>query len=177
MKKNKSYEDITSTIVNALQNEYNELFARTRSIDTRASILISILLAILPFYFEILDWSIIQESLTKTCISFKEVIMLLFFFLSLITLIISLILCVLVICSRVYHTFPSDNYIGFNINDYKDINASINDINTSLIGSYTECIRINTLTVNKKAKKFVFAIFCTSFFVVFVIFTTLCNLL
>ena len=119
MRKKKSYEDITSTIVNALQNEHNELFARTRSIDTRASILISILLAILPFYFEILDWSIIRESLTKLCIGFKEIIMLIFFFLSLITLIISLILCVLVICGRVYHTFPSDNYIGFNINDLR----------------------------------------------------------
>lgn len=75
-------KDITSPIVNALQNEYNAIFARTRSIDTRASILMSILLAILPFYFETLDWTIIKSSLTN-CITFKEICLLISFFISL----------------------------------------------------------------------------------------------
>ena len=177
MNKVSDENDITSTIVNSLQNEHNEIFARTRSIDTRASILISILLAILPFYFEILDWSIIQSSLISSCVSFKEVCLLISFFLSLLAFVVSLILGVLVICSKIYHTFPSDNYLDFDINAYREINASINEINVSLIWSFTQCINKNIKTVNKKSKMFVVTIITTIFFVFFVIFTTLCNLL
>lgn len=177
MKKTQQEADFTSSIVNSLQNEYNEIFAKTRSIDTRASILISILLAMLPFYFEILNWNIIKSSLYACCITFKEVCLLISFFLSLLAFIGSLILCILVICSKIYHSFPSNNYEGFDINDYREINASINEINMSLIWSYTECIAKNTKTVNKKAKMFVVTIITTSFFVFFVIITTLLTLL
>lgn len=170
-------KDITSPIVNALQNEYNAIFARTRSIDTRASILMSILLAILPFYFETLDWTIIKSSLTNCCITFKEICLLISFFISLVAFLVSLVLGVLVISSKTYHAFPSDNYLGFNINDYRQINASINEINMSLIWSYTACNNKNAQTVNKKARMFVITIITTSLFVLFVIITTLCNLL
>ena len=177
MKETQKETDITYSIVSSLQNEYNEIFAKTRSIDTRASILISILLAMLPFYFEILDWTIIKSSLNSSCITFKDVCLLISFFLSLFVFISSLVLCVLVICSKIYHSFPSDNYIGFEINDYREINTSINEINMSLIWSYTECLTKNTKTVNKKAKMFVVTIITTSLFVFFVIITTLFILL
>lgn len=176
-RKNKKYDDITSTVVNALQNEHNEMFLRTRSLDTRASILISILLAILPFYFENLDWKYISACLTSSCISFKGVCMLLFFFLSLLTLLVSLVLNILVILSRKYHTFKANDYIGFNIIEYENVDATVNDMNTSIIGSYAECIRLNTPIINKKAKYFISAIFTTGFFILFVIISTLCNLL
>lgn len=175
--KKSNENDITSSIVNALQNEYNEIFARTRSIDTRASILLSILFAILPFYFEILDWTIIKSSLTSPCISFKEVCFLISFFLSLLSFAVSLIFGVLVLSSKIYHSFPSDNYLEFDINAYREINATINEINTSLIWSYTQCNTKNVLTVNKKAKMFVGTIITTSLFVFFVIITALFILL
>lgn len=174
---NKKYDDITSGVVNALQNEHNEMFLRTRSFDTRASILISILLAILPFYFEILDWKKISVCLNSSCISFKDVCMLIFLFLSLLTLLVSLVLNILVILSRKYHTFPSDNYLGFNIIEYENIDTTVNDMNTAIIGSYAECIRLNTPIINRKAKYFISAIFTTGFFILFVIISTLCNLL
>lgn len=176
-RKNKKYDDISSSIVNALQNEHSEIFARTRSIDTRASILISILLAILPFYFEILDWTHIRSCLYAPCISFKDAVMLVFFFLALLTLLASLIICTLVICSRKYHTFPSVNYVGFNIIDYENLDATVNDVNTSIIESYALCIEKNTPIINKKARFFIAAIFTTGAFVLFVIISTLCNLL
>ena len=176
-RKNKKYDDISSNVVNALQNEHNEMFLRTRSLDTRASILISIMLAFLPFYFEILDWNNIRVCLTSSSISFKGVCMLIFFFLSFLMLLVSLVLSILVILSRKYHTLALDNFYPFDIVDFEDADFTVNDPNMLLIRPYAECILANTSVVNKKAKYFISAIFTTCFFILFVIISTLCNLL
>lgn len=174
---NNSQSDFTSSVVTALENEHNQIFERTRSIDTRASILISILLAILPFYFEILNWQYIKTCLTTKCINFKGVFMLLLLFTSFLILLASLILCVIVICSRKYETFPAINYCEFDLKSYEDLKVTQNEMNVSIIDSYTKCIINNTPIIIKKAKLFIAAIFTTCCYVICVIATTLCNLL
>ncbi len=169
--------DFTSPIVNALQNEHNELFARTRSIDTRASVLITILLAVLPFYFEILNWNYLKECFTCQCMSFRDICMVLFFCLTIITLFVSLLFCVIVLFGRKYHIFPADNYKDFDINEYEKLEVTVNQINTSIIASYTDCILYNNEFVESKAKKFIVAIITTSLYVLFVVASVLINLL
>lgn len=174
MKRN---NDFTSPIVNALQNEYNELFARTRSIDTRASILITILLAALPFYFEILNWVYLKECFTCQYMSFRDLSMILSFGMTIITLFTSLFFCVIVLCCRKYYIFPAENYDGFNLKEYEDADVTVNQNNTAIIASYTNCIIHNKKLVETKAKKFIVAIITTSLYVLFVVASVLINLL
>lgn len=169
--------DFTTPIVNALQNEHNELFARTRSIDTRASILITILLAVLPFYFEILDWTYLKECFVSQCLSFKDFCMICFFCGTIITLLVSLLICVVVLSGRKYHIFPAGNYQGFDLNTYKELDVTLNQINVSIIASYTDCIEQNNIIVENKAKKYIIAIITTSLHIAFVITSVLLNLL
>lgn len=169
--------DFTTPIVSALQNEYNSVFERTHSIDTRASILLSVLSTILPLYLGVLNWTNIRNALCTNCISFKQFAMIIFFFLSVATLIIAFIFCIVTIRSRRYSAFPTDNYVGFNLNEHLEINTTVNQINTSLIIFYVNCIRENTITVTKKAGKFIGGLITTGIYILLSIVTILFNLI
>lgn len=176
-KKQTKGEDFTSNLLNALQNEHNELFARARSIETRASILISVVVAVLPFYIQTLDWDKIYLGITSAPVNVGQVFALVFFILSIMTICYCLVLSILIINVRTYYTLRVQNFEGFNLNEYLAINTTANQMNTMLILSYTQCIKQNMPIVDKKAKTFVVVVFGTIVYFVLIGCTILCNLL
>lgn len=170
-------QDFTTNIVNALQNEYNEVFARTRSIDTRASILISVLTAILPLYFGVLNWNRIHTCLIAESISFRQAIMLCTFFISILTLIISFCLSIATIRCRQYDSFPTSNYENFSLQGYYECKATVNAVNTSIIASYVACINKNSKVIEKKARWFFTCMISAGVYILLSISTTILNLL
>ena len=70
-----------------------------------------------------------------------------------------------------YETYLPD------INEYEKLEVTVNQINTSIIASYTDCILYNNEFVESKAKKFIVAIITTSLYVLFVVASVLINLL
>lgn len=169
-----SQQDIfTAPIVNALQLEHNEVFARGRSIDTRVSIVISSSLVVLAAYLQILDWQSLNLIWTQP--NFKNIVAILIFSLSLVALIITLIFCMITIFSKRYSSIPIKNYKGFNLKEYEKENITTNIVNVPLIEWYVAVIEHNNKVINNKAKTFRISVIFTIVFVALALTVVLLN--
>ena len=136
-----------------LEKEYQNMFERTRSIDTRASFLLSILTATMPLYFNIFDWSRFKECFSGY-LSFVKVSESAFFFISIVALLVCFLRCFSVISSRSYNAPNINIFNGFNLKEYIDTGAQTNHINVILMDLYIKSINHNDAVVKEKADRF-----------------------
>lgn len=146
-------EAFTIPIMNMLEKEYQNMFDRTRSLDTRASFLLSVLTAIMPLYFNVFEWNSFKECFSGY-ISFTKVLEVTLFFISLGILCMCFIKCFSVITSKEYQAPNINIFKGFNLQDYEKADATTNLINTMLMYLYIESINHNDSVVKEKANRF-----------------------
>ena len=170
---NNQSDTFTSPIVNALQMEHQEVFARGRSIDARVSIIISASLVVLAAYLQILDWDKFNSVYDQACV--KNIVALVIFSLSILSLTVTLIFCTITIFSKTYYGIPFKNYRGFDLNEYAELNVTTNMINLPLIEWYITAIEHNNKVIINKAKTFIISVISTIVFIVCAIAVVLLN--
>lgn len=94
-------DNFTTPIINMLEKEHQNMFDRTRSLDTRASFLFSVITAIMPLYFSVFKWSDFKECFTG-CLSFIRVIEIICFAVSIGALCLCFVKCFSTISSKKY---------------------------------------------------------------------------
>lgn len=146
-------DNFTAPIINMLEKEHQNMFDRTRSLDTRASFLFSVITAIMPLYFSVFKWSDFKECFTG-CLSFIRVIEIICFAVSIGALCLCFVKCFSTISSKKYRAPNVNIFNGFNLKDYENNGANINQINTILIELYVKSINYNDAVIKEKADMF-----------------------
>lgn len=153
-RKNKKYDDISSPIYSTIYKEYERMFERGRSIDSRAGLFLTFLFTSFPFYVQIVSIDYFYELLRKTCFTFSDVLLVIVFVLSTITFLSAFIFLLRSLMTRGYKILNNEIFKGIDIVEYEDNDTTINDINIGLIGLLHEYIEHNEKVFAKKAKMF-----------------------
>lgn len=143
----------TAPIVGLLEKEHQNMFERTRSLDTRASILISAITAIMPLYFSVFNWSEFKKSFCGH-LSFIKAIEISCFVISIGALCVCFVKCFSTVSSKKYMAPNVNIFNGFNLKEYEEVQANSNQINTILIKLYVASIEHNDTVIQEKAGMF-----------------------
>lgn len=176
-RKNKKYDDITGSIYELILNEYNSLFARSRSIDSRAGIFLTLLITAFPFYIQIIDVNSIKDVVQSYAVSFVDVLYASAFFCSVVVFLISIIFLTISLCTRTFMIFKTELFDGFNIIEYEDSDTTVNDVNVSLFSVLRQLVEYNNTVVDKKGRLFSAALWISFSFVALMIGTIILMIL
>ena len=168
-RKNRKYDDITTNMLRILEDERKEIIDCSRSLDSRAGMLLAFLIAAFPIYINIIKIETLKTLLHQASFRFTEVIMILIFFMSIIAFLAAFTVLIVVICTRKFRAFDVALFDNFNIIKYEDMNMTVNDGNVWLMGKQKEIIRYNDRVIQKKAKIFEISLWLCLVFVVLMI--------